>query len=99
MERIFLDKISKEFTVDAKERTVKMFVLIHALLADGLFAGKQSMRLVEARAFVETIHAQALKDLEADPVYIERLKKEKEDGRPVAGDQTPKGSTPQESAS
>jgi hypothetical protein len=67
--------------LQGKETTVRMLVLIHSLLADGLFAGKFSAKLTEARSFVEVIHNEALKALEADKDYQEKIKKEKEDGR------------------
>lgn len=78
-------------TVEAKEKTVKMFVLVHSLLADGLFPGKQSGNLNEARAFIEVVHGVALKEMEADPKYQEKMKKEKQDGT----SQTQAGPTPE----
>jgi len=87
----------QESNVEAKERTVRAFVLIHSLLADGLFPGKLSLKLSEARGFIEMVHNEAMKTLEADPAYQEKVKKEKEDGnkpeRPT--NQTEEGSPPQ----
>ena len=85
------EKLPSYSVLQGKEQTVRMFVLIHSLLADGLFPGKHSARLSEARAFIEMVHATALKELEADPDYQAKQKKEKEDGR----DQTKEGPPPQ----
>jgi hypothetical protein len=59
----------EQVTIEQKEQTVKNFALIHSLLADGIYPGRLSGKLQMARGFIEIIHAQALKDLEADPEY------------------------------
>lgn len=63
--------------LEIKEATVKNFALIHAILADGIYPGRMSGKLQQARGFIEAMHSQALADLEADPEY-----KKEPDGTP-----------------
>lgn len=51
------------------ETTVKNLVLVHSLLAEGLFIGAKSQKLNQARGFIESIHMQSLAMLENHPDY------------------------------
>lgn len=81
------EQAPRKATINDKEVTVRNFALIHSLLADGLFPGKYSTKLMQARGFVEQIHAQALKDFESDPDYAKHM--EAINGANQAQDQVP----------
>lgn len=73
-------------TIKDKEASVRALVIVHSLLADGLFPGKMSGPLHAARDFIEKIHAQALKDYQSDPEYKPEMEN---------GNETPQGPTAQ----
>ena len=56
-------------SLEQKRKTVQALVMIHSLLADGLFPGKLSGVLHDARGFIEHTHAQALHMYQTDPNY------------------------------
>lgn len=51
------------------ETTVKNLVVVHSLLAEGLYPGRLSVKLQQARQFVESIHMQSLAMLQSHPEY------------------------------
>lgn len=53
----------------AKKQSCECLVIIHSLLADGLFPGKYSATLQNAKHFVEQTHAAALAEYQKDPLF------------------------------
>jgi len=72
-------------TLADKEATVRMLVKVHSLLADGLFPGKASVVLNEARGFIERLHMESFKILQADPDYKTEVEKAKDGNQETTG--------------